>query len=219
MHEVLADIVAAAHRLASRGMVVGSAGNLSARVDEGVLITATGARLETLTGEEITLVTLDGRQIGGRLAPTSEVELHLGIYADTDARAVAHAHAPLSTAVASVLDELPVIHYQQLLLGGAIRVAPYATFGTTDLATGVREALAGRQAALMSNHGSVAIGHDIATAVEHLELLEWLCTLHRDATSLGRPRLLDDDQQRAVIEAALTRNYGTPRTASPKEHR
>ena len=90
------------------------------------------------------------------LAPTSELDLHLGVYADTGAAAVVHTHAPFSTAVACVLDELPVIHYQQLLLGGAVRVAPYATFGTPELAAHVRDALADRQAALMANHGSVA---------------------------------------------------------------
>ena len=97
--------------------------------------------------------------------PTSELSLHLGVYADTDTAAVVHTHAPWSTAVACVLDELPVLHYQQLLLGGAVRVAPYATFGTPELAAIVREALAGRQAALMANHGSVAVGASLDAAV------------------------------------------------------
>ena len=98
-----------------------------------------------------------------------------------------HTHAPYSTAVACVLDELPVLHYQQLLLGGAIRVAPYATFGTPELAAAVREALDGRQAALMANHGSVAIGGSLDAAVENALLLEWLAALHHRASALGHP--------------------------------
>jgi L-fuculose-phosphate aldolase len=122
---------------------------------------------------------------------------------------VVHSHAPYSTAAACVLDELPVLHYQHLLLGGAIRVAPYATFGTTELARAVREALADRQAALMANHGSVAIGSSLEKAVDNALLLEWLATLHHRAAALGTPRALSDDEQVAVIAAALQRNYGS----------
>ena len=118
-------------------------------------------------------------------------------------------HAPFSTAIACVLDELPVLHYQQLLLGGTIRVAPYATFGTPELAGAVRDALEGRQAALMANHGSVAIGDSLDKAVEHALLLEWLATLHHRASALGTPRVLTDEQQADVIHQALTLKYGT----------
>ncbi|MGA8258261.1 MAG: class II aldolase/adducin family protein, partial [Nocardioides sp.] len=118
--------------------------------------------------------------------------------------------APFSTGVACVLDELPVLHYQQLLLGGAIRVAPYATFGTPELAAQVQVALAGRQAALMGNHGSIAVGASLEKAVEHALLLEWLATLHHRASALGTPRALSDDEQTEVVLAALSRNYGTP---------
>jgi L-fuculose-phosphate aldolase len=109
-----------------------------------------------------------------------------------------------------VLDELPVLHYQQLSLGGSLRVAPYATFGTAELAAHVREALRDRQAALMANHGSLAIGTSLDTAVENALLVEWLATLHHRASALGTPRVLTDDQQRAVVEEALRRSYGTP---------
>jgi L-fuculose-phosphate aldolase len=111
--------------------------------------------------------------------------------------------------VACVLDELPVLHYQHLLLGGATRVAPYATFGTPELAAHVREALAGRQAALMANHGSVAIGATLDKAVEHALLLEWLATLHHRATTLGSPHVLTEEEQADVIIQAVSRNYGT----------
>ena len=202
-------VAAAARRLADQGLLVGTAGNVSARDGDRVAVTGTGVVLGTCGADDVTLVDLSGAAVEGELVPTSELELHLGVYADTDAAAVVHTHAPYSTAVACVLEELPVLHYQQLLLGGAIRVAPYATFGTPELAAGVRAALAGRQAALMANHGSVAVGATLEQAVEHALLLEWLATLHYRASALGTPHVLTEAEQTAVIEAALRRGYGT----------
>jgi L-fuculose-phosphate aldolase len=133
------------------------------------------------------------------------------VYAASGAAAVVHTHAAYSTAAACVLDELPVLHYQQLLLGGPVRVAPYATFGTPELAAGVLAALEGRQAALLANHGSVAVGGSLGQALDHALLLEWLAALHHRATALGAPRFLTDAQQVAVVEQALRRGYGTTR--------
>jgi L-fuculose-phosphate aldolase len=88
-------------------------------------------------------------------------------------------------------------------------VAPYATFGTPELAAAVRDALVDRQAALMANHGSVAIGASIDKAVENALLLEWLATLHHRASALGTPHVLTPAEQEAVVLAALQRNYGS----------
>jgi L-fuculose-phosphate aldolase len=202
------DVARAARRLAEAGLLIGTAGNVSMRTGDLVAVTGTGVVLGECTHAQVTLVTLEGQVVDGALAPTSELGLHLGVYADTDAAAVVHTHAPFSTAVACVLDELPVIHYQQLLLGGPVRVASYATFGTPDLADAVRLALVDRQAALMGSHGSVAIGASLEKAVEHALLLEWLAALHHRASALGTPRVLTDDEQTAVVLAALQRNYG-----------
>src|SRR5829696_2742152 len=116
---------------------------------------------------------MDGEVLDGELAPTSELDLHLSIYRRYDAGAVVHSHAPVATALGCVLDELPCVHYEMLLLGGTVRVAPYTTFGTPELARSVVEALEGRSAALMANHGAVTHGADIEAAVRATELLEW----------------------------------------------
>lgn len=223
--DVRRAVAAAARRLAAEGLLVGTAGNVSARVpgEEGsvggwVAVTATGVVLAECAPADVSVVDAAGRVVEGGLAPTSELDLHLGVLADRpDVGAVVHTHAPWSTAVACVLDELPVLHYQQLLLGGAVPVAPYATFGTPALAASVRAALAGRQAALMANHGSLAVGADLAAAVEHALLLEWLCALHHRAAVLGPPRLLTAEQQSAVVEAAIARKYGTTQPAAPSQ--
>lgn len=206
-------VAIAARRLAEAGLLIGTAGNVSARAGDLVAVTATGVVLGECTPDDVTVLDLTGSVVDGTLAPTSEVELHLGVYADSAAAAVVHTHAPFATAIACVLDELPVLHYQQLTLGGSIQVAPYATFGTTELANGVRAALAGRSAALLANHGSVTVGGSLDQAVENALLLEWLCQLHHRASALGTPRALTEEQQLDVIRAALERGYG-----QKKEH-
>jgi L-fuculose-phosphate aldolase len=205
-------VVAACRRAAAERLVVGTAGNVSVLAGDCgdlVAITATGAVFGSLTVDEVVVVDRDGAVRHGNLEPTSELDLHLGVYASSDARAVVHTHAPVSTAMSTVLGELPCIHYQQLQLGGAVRVAPYATFGTPELADHVRQALEGRSAALMANHGSVAVGATADKALDNALLLEWLCTLYRDASVVGTPAALDGQQQEAVVMAALARNYGS----------
>jgi L-fuculose-phosphate aldolase len=208
-------VAAAGHRLAAAGLVLGSAGNISERDAELVAITPTGAALERLHADDVTVVDLDGNHVDGKLAPTSELGLHLGVYRRYDAGAVVHTHAPMGTALASVLDELPVIHYQMLELGGPVRVAAYATFGTPELAELTLDALRDRGAALMSNHGTIAHGQDLDAAVARSELLEWACSMYWRAAAIGTPRTLDQQQREDFIRAVLDRGYGTTQQVKP----
>ncbi|MFF4899848.1 class II aldolase/adducin family protein [Streptomyces sp. NPDC001068] len=196
-------------RLEAAGLLFGTSGNVSVRAGNLVAVTATGAELARLTAEQVTVVDLDGNVVSGSLRPTSELGLHLGVYRRYGAGAVVHTHAPTATALSCVLDELPCIHYQLIALGGTVRVAPYATFGTPELAESVLAALDGRSAALMASHGSVTTGATLDQAVENALLLEWACDVYRRAASVGTPRVLDAEQQLAVVEAAIARNYGT----------
>ncbi|MEU6139341.1 class II aldolase/adducin family protein [Streptomyces sp. NPDC047081] len=212
-----AAVADACRRLGAEGLLIGTAGNVSVRVEDRVAITATGAVLAELTADQVTLVDLDGKVVGGNLQPTSELDLHLGVYRRYGSGAIVHTHAPMATALSLVLDELPCIHYQLLALGGTVRVAPYATFGTPDLAESVLEALEGRSAAIMANHGAVTHAPTLDKAVEHALLLEWACGVYQHAAALGRPRALDEQQQLAVIEAAIARNYGTTHPIPPAQ--
>jgi L-fuculose-phosphate aldolase len=180
-----------------------------------VAISPTGAVLGELDPEHVTVVDRQGEVVAGDLQPTSELGLHLGVYRRYDAGAVVHTHAPMATALSCVLDELPCVHYQMLLLGGAVPVAPYATFGTPELASGVLDALEGRSAALMANHGAITHGPDANSAVELSLLLEWACTVYWRAAAIGSPRVLDDDQRAAVVTAALERGYGSTKPVDP----
>lgn len=208
-------VAVAARRLAAEGLVTGTSGNVSARAGELVAVTPTGARLEDVTPEQIAVVGLDGELRDGDLAPTSELGLHLGIYRRGDAGGVVHSHSPFATALACVLDELPVIHYQMLALGGPIRVAPYATFGTPELAELTLTALEGRSAALMANHGAIALGPDLDAAMEQARLLEWACELYWRAAAVGLPRTLGEAEQLAFLEEVSRRDYGITRRSEP----
>lgn len=217
--DVRTQVADAARRLAAEGLLIGTAGNVSL-VDpatDQVAVTASGVVLGDCRPTDVTIVDRDGAVVDGSLAPTSEVDLHLAALAATGAGAVVHTHAPHATAVACVRDTLPVLHYQQILLGGEIRVAPYATFGTPELAAKVVAALEGRRAALMANHGAVTVGSTLVEAVDNALLLEWCCRLFQEASALGTPRVLDAVQQTAVVEAALRRGYGRPRPADPDQ--
>jgi L-fuculose-phosphate aldolase len=208
-------VAAAARRLAADGLVTGTAGNVSVRAGELVAVTPTGARLEMVAAGEIAVVDLDGEQVDGELAPTSELGLHLGVYRRHEAGAVVHTHARFATALACVVDELPIIHYQLLALGGPVRVAAYATFGTPELAELTLEALEGRSAALMANHGAIAYGPDLDTAMQQARLLEWGCELYWRASALGTPRALDQSAQLAFAETISRRGYGITRRRRP----
>ena len=204
-------VAAGARRLAENGLVIGSAGNISERAGERVAITPTGAVFDQLEPDQVAVLELNGDQVAGELEPTSELALHLGVYRRYEAGAVVHTHPPVGTALSCVIDELPVVHYQMLLLGGPVRVAPYRTFGSEELAEVTIDALEDRAAALMANHGAITHGADLEGAISQSLLLEWACELYWRARAIGPPRSLDQGQIEGVVETAMARRYGSMR--------
>jgi L-fuculose-phosphate aldolase len=147
--------------------------------------------------------------------------MHLAVYRATGATAIAHTHAATSTALGLIADEIPLVHYTMLSLGGAVRVAEYACYGSDELAAHVVAALEYKQAALMRNHGSIAIGATLAKALDNLELCEWAAQTYHQAllasAVTGRaPRELTQAEQEQVIMAALSTGYGTTRKIEPE---
>jgi L-fuculose-phosphate aldolase len=206
--EAVAD---ACRRLAREGLVHATAGNVSARVEDQVVVTPTGAVLAELRPELTTVVDMEGNVLAGDLEPTSELFLHLGVYERFDAGAVVHTHSPVATALSCVVDELPPVHYQMLAFGGGVRVAPYATFGSRELADNVHAALEGRSAALMQNHGAVCFAADCVAATELALLLEWACEVYWRARAVGDPRVLSEEELQGVVDAVRERGYGQAR--------
>jgi len=207
--ELRHQLASTCRELAGEGLVTGTSGNLSCRAGDGVLISPTGGELGGLDPDQIPLVNLDGAVIDGDLEPSSEINLHLGMYRRYAAGAVVHTHAPMAAAVGCVVDELPCVHYLMVDLGGSVPVAPYLTFGTQELADAVHEAIEGHTAALMANHGTLAYGDDLAAAADRTRLLEWVSNLYWHAAAIGTPKTLSKAEQDDVIAAIEQRSYGT----------
>jgi len=198
-------------RMLRDGLVVGTSGNLSIRVGDLLAVTPSGHAYDTLTPELVGVHRLDGSPVEARLAPTSELPIHQLIYANTDAGAVVHTHSTAATVVSTVVDELPTIHYLLAVLGGPVRVAPYATFGSPQLAANVLAALEGRSGALLANHGAVTHGAGIEAAYDRARYLEWVAEVWLRATSLGpayTPRILGEAEM-AEVAARIGGAYGT----------
>ncbi|MCF6526289.1 class II aldolase/adducin family protein [Streptomyces sp. JJ36] len=208
--EAWSAVVRTARRTVADGLVVGTSGNVSARVDDTVLVTPTGVSYDRLGPDDLCAVDLAGRPVAGTLRPTSELPLHLAVYASTGARAVVHTHAVHATAVSTLVDELPAVHYLTAALGGPVRVAPYATYGSEELAWHVRTALRDRTGCLLANHGAVTCGTSLDQAYERAAQLEWMCRVWLAASSVpGRtPALLPTAELDRVT--AKLRGYGQP---------
>ncbi|WP_393056620.1 class II aldolase/adducin family protein [Streptomyces sp. LN549] len=201
-------VVATARRTASEGLVVGTSGNVSARVGATVLVTPSGVPYDRLRPEDVVGVDLEGNQVLGDMVPTSELPLHLAVYRNTDAAAVVHTHAVHATAVSTLVTEVPSVHYAAAMLGGPVRVAAYARYGTDELAGNMLAALRDRTGCLLGNHGTVTHGATLDEAYDRTAQLEWLCRLWLAASSVpGRtPALLTPEQLSDVKEAL--KGYG-----------
>jgi len=194
LHQARVEIVAAAKRLRPDGLVAGTSGNISVRAGELVAITPSGVDYDALTPESIPAIDLHGNRVLGDLLPSSEVPMHLAVYARTSARAVVHTHSPYATVLSTLIDELPPIHYLLAQFGGPVRVAPYATYGTEELASYMASGLAGRSGVILQNHGVITLGDTLSKAYERAVTLEWLSALYYRARLLGSPHLLDQTE-------------------------
>jgi L-fuculose-phosphate aldolase len=206
-------------RMTGDRLVVGTSGNLSIRAGDLLAVTPAGHAYDTLTPELVCVAGLDGTQVEGDLAPTSELPVHQLIYATTDAGAVVHTHSTAATVVSTVVQELPTIHYILSALGGPIRVAPYATFGSQALAEHVAVAIEGRSGVLLANHGAITYGPTMEVAYDRALYLEWVAEVWLRAHSLApgfAPRILGEAEM-ADVDAKIQGSHGTtghPRAAT-----
>lgn len=189
------------------GINKGTSGNVSVRHGNGLLVSPTGIGYDAMRPEDVVQLDWDG-QFEGDVLPTSEWRFHRDILAARpDLNAVVHTHSVHATAVAIMGRGIPAIHYMIAAAGGPdIRCAPYATFGTQELADAVLAAMADRRACLLAHHGVIA-GHvsmaralSLAGTVEELAQQYLLCLPH------GEPPVLAPDEIARVVEKF--RGYG-----------
>lgn len=189
------------------GINRGTSGNVSVRLGEGFLVSPTGVAYETLRPEQVVRMGWDGG-FTGELLPSSEWRFHRDLLAARpDLAAVVHTHSVHATALSIMGRGIPAIHYMVAAAGGPdIRCAPYATFGTQELADAVLAAMDGRSACLLAHHGVIAAGSSLsralslAVSVEELAQQYLLCLPH------GEPPVLDEEEIATVLERFRT--YG-----------
>ena len=183
------DVWHHARKMWEAGLVVGSAGNVSRRVDPGrIAVTPSAVPYETMTAGQIVIVNLaDGRAERG--TPSYELPMHLAIYRSMpNVGAIVHTHAPYVTALSVLRRPLPpVIDEMVVYLGGPIEVADYAFTGTDAVGTNVVRTLGDRTGVLLANHGNVCVGRDLAQALHVAVVMESCARVYVEALKLGEP--------------------------------
>ena len=208
-------VVTACRELTRRGLTHGTSGNVSVRYDaRRFFVSPSGMNYEALQADDVPLMDLDGRWFG-RCRPSSEWRFHRDILESRpDVGAIVHTHSPRATALACTGRGIPAFHYMVAVAGGRdIRCAPYCTFGTQELSDAALIALKDRKACLLANHGVIATGADLASAVALAGEIENLALQYSLALTLGEVRILDDAEMSRVIEKFRT--YGQQHAADP----
>ena len=208
-------VIAACRELTRRGLTHGTSGNVSVRYDvRRFFVSPSGMDYEVLQADDVPLMDLDGRWFGRR-RPSSEWRFHRDIFnSRQDVGAIVHTHSPQATALACTGRGIPAFHYMVAVAGGRdIRCAPYYTFGTQELSDAALAALKDRKACLLANHGVIAIGADLPSAISLAGEVENLALQYCAALSLGEVRILDDAEMCRVVEKFRT--YGQQNAADP----
>ncbi|CAI9387548.1 TPA: L-fuculose-phosphate aldolase [Citrobacter amalonaticus] len=202
------EIIETCLEMTRLGLNQGTAGNVSARYQGGMLITPSGIPYERMTEQMIVYVDNDGKYEEGKL-PSSEWRFHLAAYQTRpEANAVVHNHAIYCTAVSILNRPIPAIHYMIAAAGGnSVPCAPYATFGTRELSEHVVVALKNRKATLLQHHGLIACEANLQKALWLAHEVEVLAQLYMKTLAVVDPvPVLSDEEIAVVLEKFKT--YG-----------
>jgi L-fuculose-phosphate aldolase len=212
MSGMAVEIVTTCRLMMSAGLVVGTWGNVSQRCSpESFQITPSGVPYDKLLPEDLVAVDLETGSCSGRLRPSTETPLHAAIYRSRpDVQAIVHAHSPYAAVFAVNRTEIPpLLEEMAQLVGGSVRVAPYAASGSTDLADGAVDALQGRAAVLLANHGLVGVGRTLLDALTVCQVVEKSAQVFLWARLSGNPHLLGE-QDVLELRRGFLQNYGQP---------
>lgn len=203
-----ARMVEVMQAMEAKGLNRGTSGNVSARLGVGMLVTPSGVPPEWLTPEAMVFVGADDGISEGQLKPSSEWRMHMGILRRRpDVGGVVHCHSRHATILACAGRPIPAVHYMVGVSGGtSVPVAPYATFGSEELAAGVVDALDGRYATLMANHGQIVAAPSLNMALLIAEEIEEQAAVYYGCLAIGGPNLLSEDQMAEIM--TKFRSYG-----------
>lgn len=202
------QMVATCRAMDAKGINQGTAGNLSVRFGDGFLITPSSMPYDTMQAEDIVEMGWDGTYVGHR--PSSEWRFHRDILkARSDMNVVLHCHSLYATSIACHHRTIPAFHYMVGVMGGTtLRCARYATYGTQALSDAALEALEGRKACLLGQHGQIALGKTLDAALWMAIEVETLARMYQQALVLGEPPVLPDDEMERVIAQMTRMSYG-----------
>jgi len=204
------EIIKQAVHMQSSGLVLHTSGNLSIRVPQRdlMLVTPTGMDYKALTPADIVIMDFKGNALPNQRAPSSEWRFHGDIYSvRPDAKAIVHTHSTYCTTLACLRRDVPAFHYMIGAAGGSnIRCAKYGTYGTQELSDAAVEALEGRQACLLANHGMISLGKDLKSAMKLAEIVENMCEIYWKTLAVSGPVVLDDQEMEVILRKFKT--YG-----------
>ncbi|MCR9108984.1 class II aldolase/adducin family protein [Marivita sp. XM-24bin2] len=194
----------------------GTSGNISARIESGILITPSGVPYDALTPEAMVTIPLSGSSDAGGPKPSSEWPFHQGLHqARPDMPVVLHAHPPYCSILAVQRRSIPACHYMIAAFGGAdVPLADYALFGSPELCANMADIMSDRHGCLMANHGATVLGETVDKARWRLEELETLARTYLFSSIGGAPHILSDEDIAEVLVAF--QNYG-PRPVQQSE--
>jgi L-fuculose-phosphate aldolase len=197
-------------KMVAAGLTSGTGGNLSVadRAAKKMAISPSGIDYGATYPDDVAVLNLkDGRVAEGERTPSSEFNFHLALYRKRpDVGAVVHTHSPYATTMACLQWEIPAVHYLVGFAGKKVPVAPYATFGTEELARNVADTIGDYNALLMANHGLVAVGPNLATAFAVAEEIEFVARIYYQTRCVGLPPLIPGEEMDRVLEKFKT--YG-----------
>lgn len=205
------QIVTFGRKLLASNLTTGSGGNLSVinRQLGYVAIKPSGVDYLKMRPEDVVVINPEGEIIDGKLRPSSEISFHLGLLKSrTDINAVVHTHQVYATTIACLSWELPAVHYLIGFSGNKVPLAPYATYGTPELAENIVRSIGHYNACLMANHGIVTVGIDLEAAFNVAEELELVSRIYYQTMCIGKPQILTDQEMEVVTQKFST--YGQP---------
>ena len=198
-------------KMLSAGLTRGTGGNLSIydRNLELMAITPSGIPYEEIEAEDIMIMKLDGTIVEGNKTPSSEHAMHEIVYRTReDVGAMLHVHSTFAVTLACLNEDLPAVDYMVAYSRGrSVKCAPYASFGTTDLAVNALKTMGDQNAVLLANHGMNVVGPDLPKAFAIAEQLEFCAELYVRARTIGKPVILPDDEMDQMVERFKIAGY------------